>query len=121
MKLAGEFEFLGDAYRGDPEFDAPPPKGVVKLFYLDHNPDPAKGPTSERCGFFQCPWWRWGAFKEAATRLQPDRKAKGIYPVAKVELVAHLANSTSAHPREGGDPGAASAGAQSPGSPPSRG
>ena len=86
MKLAGEFEFLGNAYRGEPEFDAPPPKGVVKLFYPhgDAPPDAPAGAASERCGFFRCPWWRWGAFKEAATRLQPGRSAKGIYPIASI-------------------------------------
>jgi hypothetical protein len=95
MKLAGEFEFLGDAYRGEPEFDAPPPKGVVKLFYLDRDaPEEAKdGETSERCGFFKCPWWRWGAFKEAATRLQPDRAARGIYPNATIVAVPNRAQS----------------------------
>jgi len=84
MKLAGEFECLGDAYRGDREFDAPPKKGVVKLFYLPSDPAATE---PERCGFFKCPWWRWGAFKEAVTRNQPDRKAKGIYPVAMIERV----------------------------------
>ena len=81
MKLAGEFEHLGDAYPGDPDFERPPPKGVVKLFY------PAASDSDEspnRCGFFRCPWWRWGAFKEAATRHQHDRKAEGIYPVARI-------------------------------------
>lgn len=98
MKLAGEFEFLGDAYRGDPQFDAPPPKGVVKLFYLGRDAPadaPAPGPDdappgegAQRCGFFKCPWWRWGAFKEAATRHLPDQKARGIYPVATITRTA---------------------------------
>jgi hypothetical protein len=86
MKLAGEFEFLGDAYRGDPQFDAPPPKGVVKLYYLGEEtaePDDEDA-GAKRCGFFQCPWWRWGAFKEAATRHLPDQVAQGIYPVASI-------------------------------------
>jgi hypothetical protein len=89
MKLAGEFEFLGDAYPGDPEYDAPPKKGVVKLFYLPNGPsaDRTSGESAGRCGLFRCPWWRWGAFKEAATRLQPDRKATGIYPVATIVAV----------------------------------
>ena len=43
MKLAGEFEYLGDAYRGDPEFEAPPPKGVVKLFYLGRDEPGGEG------------------------------------------------------------------------------
>jgi len=86
MKLAGEFEFLGNAFPGDPEFDAPPRKGVVKLFYPrgDGPEDGENGGASGRCGLFRCPWWRWGAFKEAATRLQPGRVAKGIYPVATI-------------------------------------
>ena len=101
MKLAGEFEFLGDAYRGDPEFGAPPPKGVVKLFYLGRDAaegvgDTQDGGTRDRCGFFQCPWWRWGAFKEAATRLQPDRKARGIYPNATIVVVPLRAEAGSA-------------------------
>jgi hypothetical protein len=88
MKLAGEFEFLGDAYKGDREFDAPPKKGVVKLFYPSSDvADPGTG-GRERVGFFKCPWWRWGAFKEAATRLQPDRKAQGIYPNATIVLTS---------------------------------
>ena len=89
MKLAGEFEFLGDAYKGDPEFDAPPPKGVVKLFYLPHDAPPVAvdEPSYDRCGFFECPWWRWGAFKEAATRLQPNQAARGIYPIASIVTV----------------------------------
>ena len=84
MKLAGEFEFLGNAYPGEPEFDSEPPKGVVKLFYPRAEPRDtgADGDDAERCGFFKCPWWRWGAFKEAATRLQPDRTARGRYPNA---------------------------------------
>jgi len=89
MKLAGEFELLGYAYPGDPEFDAPPPKGVVKLLYPPS--EAANGQdgdeASGRCGFFKCPWWRWGAFKEAATRLQPERKATGIYPVATITTI----------------------------------
>jgi hypothetical protein len=91
MKLAGEFEFLGDAYPGDPEYDAPPKKGVVKLFYppSDATGDREDGAPSIRCGFFRCPWWRWGAFKEAATRLQPDRTARGIYPVATIVTVSN--------------------------------
>jgi hypothetical protein len=100
MKLAGEFEFVGDAYPGDREFDAPPPKGVVKLFYLaDEAPeDAAAGATYKRCGFFRCPWWRWGAFKEAATRHQPDRKAEGIYPVASIIAVPAPAQSRKTSP-----------------------
>jgi hypothetical protein len=94
MKLAGEFEYLGAAYRGDREFDAPPPKGVVKLFYLGRDvlPGVENGGTSERCGFFKCPWWRWGAFKEAATRHQPRtgdgvQAARGRFPVAAIVVV----------------------------------
>jgi len=90
MKLAGEFEFLGAAYQGDPEFDAPPKKGVVKLFYPDSDPSgDAEGGARGRVGFFRCPWWRWGAFKEAATRMQPDRKAQGIYPNATIVVTSH--------------------------------
>jgi hypothetical protein len=88
MKLAGEFQHLGDAYFGDPEFDAPPPKGVVKLFYpaaASAEESPNAG-VAKRCGFFECPWWRWGAFKEAATRHQPDRAAKGLYPIATISF-----------------------------------
>ena len=89
MKLAGEFEFLGNAYKGDVEYDAPPPRGVVKLFY------PGQDGTGDagRCGFFRCPWWRWGAFKDAATRLQPDRRAHGIYPIATIFLLADQADA----------------------------
>ena len=103
MKLAGEFEFLGDAYKGDPEFDAPPPKGVVKLFYPSHDApvDAVDEPSYERCGFFECPWWRWGAFKEAATRLQPDRAALGIYPIASIVAIP-AADAGSGRKREGG-------------------
>ncbi len=103
MKLAGEFEHLGDAYPGDPEFDAPPPRGVVKLFYLGADAEIGTADAVyTRCGFFRCPWWRWGGFKEAATRQQPDRAAKGIYPIASIVVVPKRANP-------GGDerPGAA--------------
>jgi hypothetical protein len=95
MKLAGEFEFLGEAYRGDPEFDAPPPKGVVKLFYPgpDGPGDEEGGATAERCGFFKCPWSRWGAFKEFATRHQPDRAARGTYPVASIVVASGRAQA----------------------------
>ncbi len=75
MKLAGEFEFLGDAYPGQPEFDAAPPDGVVKLVY----------PGAERCGFFQCAPARWAAFKEAASHLHPNLAARGDYPNATFE------------------------------------
>ncbi len=86
MKLAGEFEFLGYAYEGDPEFDAPPAKGSVKLLYPSGAPGLGEGdPAKVRAAFFKCPWWRWGAFKEAATRHEPDRKAVGVYPVATVK------------------------------------
>jgi hypothetical protein len=104
MKLAGEFEFLGDAYQGDPEFDASPPKGVVKLFYLgrDVPGDMEDGGTYERCGFFKCPWWRWGAFKEAATRLQPDRAARGIYPIASIVVVPNRAEANAVRKQEAG-------------------
>jgi hypothetical protein len=97
MKLAGEFEFLGDAYRGAREYDAPPPKGVVKLFYLgqDGPGDAADGAPTDRCGFFKCPWWRWGAFKEAATRHQPDRAARGRYPVATIVVIPGRAKAES--------------------------
>ena len=84
MKLAGEFEFLGYAYEGDAEFDRPPKKGVVKLL----SPVGGAGgddPTRLRAAFYKCPWWRWGAFKEAATRHDAGRKAVGVYPVATVE------------------------------------
>jgi len=83
MKLAGEFEHLGYAYEGDPDYDKPLPKGVVKLIYSERSTE-ADGGGRARCGFFKCPWWRWGAFKEAATRMQPDLKATGIYPVATI-------------------------------------
>ena len=88
MKLAGEFEFLGNAYEGDPEFDSIPPKGVVKLIYPGGDADAENGGGRVRVGFFKCPWWRWGAFKEAATRRQPDRSAKGIYPVATIVMAS---------------------------------
>jgi hypothetical protein len=103
MKLAGEFEFLGYAYRGDPEFDAPPPKGVVKLFYLgrdapeDMPEDDRHGETSERCGFFKCAWWRWAGFKEAAARHHADRAARGRYPVASIVVVPSRAPAEPAH------------------------
>jgi hypothetical protein len=87
MKLAGEFEFLGDAYPGSPDFDAAPPKGVVKLFYLAGEGVAADADGYGRCGFFKCPWWRWGAFKEAATRLIPDRAAQGTYPIAYIVAI----------------------------------
>jgi hypothetical protein len=87
MKLAGEFEHLGDAYFGEPEFDAPPPKGVVKLFYPAATEHGLDGRGVKRCGFFKCPWWRWGAFKEVATRHHPDRVAKGVYPIATIFVV----------------------------------
>ena len=104
MKLAGEFEFLGDAYEGDPEFDAPLPKGVVKLYYPggDVPGDMAEGAVRLRCGFFRCPWWRWGAFKEAATRRQPDRAAKGIYPIATIVLITDHAEAEAASNRKAG-------------------
>jgi hypothetical protein len=86
MKLAGEFESLGFAKRGESEFDAPPPEGVVKLYYLDE--DLNGGELHNRCGFFECPWWRWGAFKEAATRHQPSVKAQGNYPNASIIRIA---------------------------------
>src|ERR1700740_872427 len=107
MKLAGEFEFLGYAYKGDPEFDAPPPKGVVKVFYLGRDAaedagDAEDGGHRERCGFYQCPWWRWGGVKAAATRLQPDRKAKGIYPNANIVAVP-VRGEVGSGPEPGGD------------------
>lgn len=105
MKLAGEFEFLGDAFRGDPEFDAPPKKGVVKLFYPGRDAGGEAGDAGApiRCGFFRCPWWRWGAFKEAATRLQPDRKAQGIYPVATIVVVQQPVENEPARALSSGD------------------
>jgi hypothetical protein len=104
MKVAGEFEFLGDAYRGDPQFDAPPPKGVVKLFYLgDNGPaDTGDGANSKRCGFFKCPWWRWGAFKEAVTRHLPDQAAHGIYPVASIVRIANRVQTDPLRKQESG-------------------
>ncbi len=104
MKLAGEFEYLGDAYPGDPEFDAPPPKGVVKLFYPgDTDAEEGAGDgVYKRCGFFRCPWWRWGGFKEAATRQQPDRAAKGIYPIASIVLVPQRTRAGSGERRKAG-------------------
>jgi hypothetical protein len=107
MKLAGEFEFLGDAFRGDPQFDAPPPKGVVKLYYLneDASGDDKHEAASKRCGFFECPWWRWGAFKEAATRHLPGQVAQGIFPVAFIVARApDPARAVSAVPLERGGP-----------------
>ena len=104
MKLAGEFEFLGYAYRGDPEFDAPPPKGVVKLYYssLDALEDVEEGKPSERCGFFKCPWWRWAAFKEAATRHQPDRTARGRFPNASIVAVPDRLEAGAGRTQESG-------------------
>lgn len=103
MKLAGEFEFLGDAYKGDPEFDKPPPKGVVKLFYPVGDPTGDGEDTArERCGFFKCPWWRWGAFKEAATRLQSDRAARGIYPNATIVVAPDPAEAAVRRKQEPG-------------------
>jgi hypothetical protein len=95
MKLAGEFEHLGYAFKGDPEFDAPPPKGVVKLYYPG-GLDGEGSQSSSRVGFFKCPWGRWGAFKEAATRMQPDRKAWGIYPTATIGPVSHRPHAAPA-------------------------
>ncbi len=60
----------------------------MKLFYLaGEGSEAADSDGYGRCGFFKCPWWRWGAFKEAATRLIPDRAAQGTYPIAHIVAV----------------------------------
>jgi hypothetical protein len=93
LKLGGEFEFLGTAEKGEYAFDAPPPRGVVKLYYLGPNARPGREPDPPtRAGFFRCPRSRFGAFKRANARWDGfaswgKYETTGNYPTAHTVIV----------------------------------
>jgi hypothetical protein len=107
LKLAGEFEFLGTADKGEALFDTHPPRGIVKIYHLGHDIDmnKADGGIPTRCGYFRCGRLRWGAFKRANSNWNSHTSwgkhdTIGDYPVAYTIVVPDKSPEDKAKTRD---------------------
>lgn len=105
LLMGGEFEFLGAADKGESLFDASPPPGVVKVYYLGPmgtlDFTKTSGGVPNRCGFFRCPRHRWSAFKKANARWNSHTSwgkydCTGDYPIARTVVVPSIPEAQTA-------------------------
>lgn len=96
-KFAGRFRFYGTLDEGEPQYDLPPPPGVVRVQYkyedrtgenMGHVYQGQKG----RVGFFQCSRFEFSSFLHAWANWNShtswgDYDAEGNYPNAKTLVV----------------------------------
>ena len=93
-RIGGRFVFLGSAHEGEPAFDAPPPRGVVKCFSNTTGKDGEKIHEGT-AGFFVCARVHFSAFKKAMSAWNGFASwgyydTIGTYPLARVIIVPYV-------------------------------